>query len=88
MSAWWCGHYVCADAGGGQKKASDPLELELQIVVLFVKSTQCRCWESNLGPVQKHQLLLIAEPSQFPMFYFNLMESESYRAHSVDWNVV
>lgn len=59
MSAWWCGHYVCADAGGGQKKASDPLELELQIVVLFVKSTQCRCWESNLGPVQKHQLLLI-----------------------------
>jgi len=42
-------------ACGGPKRASDPLELELQMVVL------CGLRELNLGPLEEQSDLLIAE---------------------------
>lgn len=36
---------VCPGIQGGQKRALDPLEPELQMVV----SHQCRCWKQNSG---------------------------------------
>ena len=45
-----------------QKRALDPLELELQVVV----SSRCQCWEWNLCLVQEQQVLLAAELSLQP----------------------
>jgi hypothetical protein len=54
----------CAPAGisGGQKRASGPLELELQVVVSYL------AWvlDPNLSPPQEQQLFFIAEPSIQP----------------------
>jgi hypothetical protein len=44
---------VCS-ASEGQKRALDPLELELEV---------CECWELNSGPLQEQPVLLIAKPS-------------------------
>lgn len=40
------------------KKASDPLELELMVV-----HAGCGCWESNLGFLEEHPMLLTAKPA-------------------------
>lgn len=45
-------------ACSGQKKASDPLELELGMA-----ESQCGCWELSPGPLQEQLALLTAEPS-------------------------
>lgn len=45
---------------GGQKRALDPLGLELQVVSFI------RCWESNLGPLGGQHVLLTAEPALQP----------------------
>lgn len=56
----------------GQEKASDPLKLELLMIV-----SQCSCWELNLGPQEELSVLLIAEPPLWPYLlivhsrYFN-----------------
>lgn len=49
-------------ACSGQKKASDPLELELAMAVSHSVS-QCGCWELSPGPLQEQLALLTAEPS-------------------------
>lgn len=45
---------------GGQKRALDPLGLELQVVSFI------RCWESNLGPLGGQHVFLSAEPALQP----------------------
>ena len=39
--------HECAAACGGQKRALDPLELELKVIV---RGTSCGFWELNIGP--------------------------------------
>jgi hypothetical protein len=58
----------CAcSAHGGQKRASDPLKLELQIIV------SGRCWETNLGPLEEQQVFLTTELFlQPPSVIFNM----------------
>lgn len=46
----------------GQKKVLNPLGLELQ------NYCEPGCWESNSGPLQEEQVLLIPEPSLQPQF--------------------
>lgn len=45
---------------GVQKRALDPLGLELQVVSFI------RCWESNLGPLGGQHVFLTAEPALQP----------------------
>jgi hypothetical protein len=45
--------YMC-DAGRGQKRLSDPLELEIKDGC----ELPCGCWELKLGPPQEQQVLL------------------------------
>ena len=52
--------FVQFGAEGGQKRASDPLELELQMVGCESPSGYR---ELNLGPLHKEHMLLTAEPS-------------------------
>ena len=42
----------------GQKSTSDPLDLQLQIIV--------NCWELNLDPLEEQPVLLTVEPSLQP----------------------
>lgn len=51
---------------GGQKRSSDPLELELKMVV----EPLCRCWESNLSPMEKQLVLLTTKAPSRPSFFF------------------
>jgi hypothetical protein len=51
--------HVSAGTHGSQKRASDPLDLELQAVV----SSQTGCWELMFSPLQEQQVLLTAEPA-------------------------
>lgn len=55
-----CTRYV-PGTFGGQKRALDPLELELQKTVC--DSTKHGCWEVSLYSLQKHPVFLTAEPS-------------------------
>jgi hypothetical protein len=48
---------TCSD-DRSQKRALDPLVLELKIVNLH-----CGCWELNLGPSEESSVLLTSEPS-------------------------
>ena len=50
-------HHMCACDQRGQKRASDPLKLELQKVC----ELPCECWKLNLGPVQEQPVLLTTE---------------------------
>lgn len=50
--------YMCVFALGGHRRALDPLELELQVVV---GHTQCGCWEPSHRRVKL--ALLTVEPS-------------------------
>lgn len=51
--------YVCVcSVCGGQKKALDPLELALPMVV-----SQCGCWKSNPGPLTEQPIFLATKPS-------------------------
>lgn len=56
-----CLNECCTSAGAcrSQKRPSDPLELELQVVV----SCPPGCWEPSLGLLEEWQVLLIAELS-------------------------
>lgn len=45
-------YYMCGDAQGDLKEASDPLDLEL----LVVGSCVTRGWELNSGPVEEQQV--------------------------------
>lgn len=50
---------------GGQKKESDPLELELEVFVSFLVWD----WAQNPGPLQEQQVFLTTETSlQPPLF--------------------
>ena len=51
-------HACMLDACGDQKRVSDSLELELQMVV----SCLSRSWESNLSLMKEHPVLLTTEP--------------------------
>lgn len=51
--------YHVPGALGDQKRESDPLTLESQMVV----NRRCQCWESNSGPPQVYPVLLTTEPS-------------------------
>lgn len=57
--AWLYMHHVRASGGGGQKRASGTLKLELQEVVSQVLGWG---WGTNLTPMQE-QVLLAAKPS-------------------------
>lgn len=54
--------FVCtphiAGVLGGQKRASDPLNLELRMVELL-----CWCWELNTSHLEEQQMFLTIEPS-------------------------
>jgi hypothetical protein len=51
-----CMCITCVPGTHGQKRVSDPLELESQKIV---------CWELNLGPLKEQPVLLTTEPSFF-----------------------
>ena len=61
--------YICAqhvyNAHRYQKRVSDPLELELQLVV----SHYVGAGKSNHGPLQEQSVLLNIEPSFQPLEY-------------------
>lgn len=57
----------------GQKRALDPLELELQAAV----NHKHRCWELNSGPLQEQQLLLTTGPVSSPASTHNFFETGS-----------
>lgn len=48
----------------GQKRASESLELERCMVV---SQQGGKRWEPSLGPMDEHQVLLIAEPLSGPL---------------------
>lgn len=51
---------ICAaGAPGGQRRVSEPLELELQVVC----EPPCGCWEFNPGPLEEQPLDLNSELS-------------------------
>lgn len=56
--------HVCAlhlhSAEGGQERPSDILDASS---VTGSCELPCGSWESNLGPLQKQKVLLVAEPS-------------------------
>lgn len=60
----WCSAYMSIyvarvfSAYGNQKRASDPMDLELQMVVI-----PHDCWLVNQGFMQEHQGLLTSESS-------------------------
>jgi hypothetical protein len=45
-------HLECVWCPSGQKRASDPLALELQVVVSL-----CGCWQLNLGPREEQPVV-------------------------------
>ena len=49
--------YVCVNVLGGQERASNTLELELQMSLL-----SCGYWEQNSGPLQEGYVLLTSQP--------------------------
>lgn len=53
--------YMCIPGACRGQKESDPLEMELLIVI---NEMPHGCWEQNLGSVKKHQKLLTLEPLQ------------------------
>ena len=55
-----CTACVCGDHSG---QASDPLQMELQLVV----SWECGCWELNSGSLEEQTVLLTTEPSLQPL---------------------
>lgn len=62
-----CGVCVCINVGAhtGQKKASDPLELELQTI-------SHGCQEVNLDSLEEPQLFFTTEPSLQPSCVFSI----------------
>lgn len=64
--------YVCTMCvpctPGGQKRALEHLELELQII--------CEHWKLNLGPLQEHQVFLTTKR------FLNLSSSPPITVHS------
>lgn len=52
--------HVLVSACGEQKRISDPLELELQVII---GSSVCVCWEPNLGSLKEQRFLLITDLS-------------------------
>lgn len=51
------------DALGGQKRALDLLEVELERIVMLPSD----CWESNSGAEEEQSVLLTIESSLWPM---------------------
>lgn len=45
-------HHCVSGATGGQKRATNPLELEFRRL-----RSPCGCWETNSGSLQKQQVL-------------------------------
>lgn len=62
-----------AGALGVQKQASDPPDLDLQMVV----SHHCGCWELNPGPLLEQQVILPAEPYLQPKLNLFLLLVQS-----------
>ncbi|ERE88245.1 hypothetical protein H671_1g3204 [Cricetulus griseus] len=57
----------CFDSAlGGQKRASDPLDLELQTDSCELT---CGCWELNLGLLEKQKVALTTELQRQVQFY-------------------
>jgi hypothetical protein len=85
--------YVCIGVPRGQKRASDPLELELQVDV------SCPMWVlgTNSGPLKEQQALPTAEPSLQPWggffltngfrFHFTTLRKHGEVAQSSSWQV-
>lgn len=48
----------------------------------------CGCWESISGPLEEQPLLLAAEPSLQPLFYPQLLRSQSLKKKPKHWVVV
>lgn len=68
------------DVYGDQKRASDALELELQMV------SPCGCWELNPGPPEEQSLFLTDEPFLKPWTEDNLKKLvfSSCRLHKLN----
>lgn len=66
-------------AWGGQKKALDPVELELQVVVPY------GCWDMNAGPLEGQQMLLVTELSVCPVSSFWFLYVFSAKLGFVLW---
>ena len=56
-----CVPYLCLVPGGGQKRESDPLRLELQMVV------SCRIGAGDRSPLQEQLVFSTAGPSLQPL---------------------
>lgn len=73
------------DALGSQKRALDPLQVELQTVV----NINCgyECWQSNLDPLEELPVLVTAEPALQSMHSFYAMLGSIHAAlckHTTD----
>lgn len=64
-----CAHAgACANACEGQKRVSDPPELELHVVL---------SWEPNSGRLEEHQELLTTQPTFYPHYHVILWNQTS-----------
>lgn len=65
---------ICAtcmlSAFGGQKKALEPLELQLQIVLSWEQIIDCGRWKLNLDPLQEQVLLVLIHLSKTFIYVF------------------
>jgi hypothetical protein len=59
-----CAPLTCCVCSGGQKRASDSLELKLHVAVSFRE-----CQELNSGPLQEQQVCLMAKPHLQPLLF-------------------
>ena len=62
-----CAYAYACSACGGQKRASDSLELELQA---FVSHFQWGCWELTSGSLPEQQVLWASDPYLQPLLYW------------------
>ena len=87
LCVWLCclHVYLCTvympGAFRGQKRASDPLELELTVVV-----SHYGCWESNPDPLQEQPVFLTLRHLSRPTYFQNIcvfwqFSSCTYHAH-------
>lgn len=66
-------YQVLPSACGGQKRVSDPLELEVTVGC----EPPCGCWGQNLGPLQKQSMLPIAKVS-LQLWMWRVWEQDSH----------
>lgn len=59
---------------GGQKKVSEPLELEIQTVL----STQVVAGIFNLSPIQEHTVFFLTSKPSFPLDFLNFILKQCF----------